>query len=280
MGGRTPSRVIRSWYAVEGVGADLGVLAPRPSRGITSLTSTEDKKVADARIGVIPLPAETLWEPSHSIDLSDRSQSSRDGARQPLEDRGEAQQYVVHDEPRRSLPSLAGILELEDHPFVLQQERHAGIEQADRRRAAGGDRACLPREVVRGLNAEPPAIERMGRVERDVPDRGVGHMADDLVDEVLCPVLVPLLPLMVAHHHMDPEPKRLTLPSRVPKGMLGDVGALAAFPALPLTRAEAHRGDHRVPLGLQAAQPGKLVELPVEVEATDPNATPTGIGEG
>ena len=54
MGGRTPSSVIRSWYAVEGVGADLGVLTPRPSRGIASLTSAEDKKVADAHIGVIP----------------------------------------------------------------------------------------------------------------------------------------------------------------------------------------------------------------------------------
>ena len=62
--------------------------------------------------------------------------------------------------------------------------------------------------------------------------------------------------------------------------MLGDVGALAALPALPLTRAQAHRGDHCVAVGLQAAQRGILVELPVEVEAADLNATPTGIGEG
>ena len=129
-------------------------------------------------------------------------------------------------------------------------------------------------------NAEPPAVERVGRVERDVADRRVDHMADHLVDEILRPVSVPLLPRLVAHHHMDPEANGLPLPPRVSKGVLGDVGALAALPALPLTRAQAHRGDHRVSLRLQSAQRGMLVELPVEVEAADLNATPTGIGEG
>ena len=63
---------------------------------------------------------------------------------QPLEERGEAQQFVEYDEPCRSLPSFARILELEDHPLVLQQERHTDVEQPDRRRAAGGDCPCLP----------------------------------------------------------------------------------------------------------------------------------------
>jgi hypothetical protein len=73
-----------------------------------------------------------MRETTGSVKLSHVPQPPGHSVRQPLEERGEAQQFVVYDEPDRSLPSLARILKLEDHPFVLEEQGDPYVEEADR----------------------------------------------------------------------------------------------------------------------------------------------------
>ena len=205
-------------------------------------------------------------------DLGDVPETIAHGSEQHLKKILEPEQLLLDPKPHRALPSLARILEPENDPFVLQEHRDPGVEEALRRRPARGPGQRLPEKPVRRLDAEPPSVA--------VGDLVEAHVAEHGVDQVLTAVLAPLPPHLVANHDVDSH-----LEGRIPatwplQGVCRRVGAVPVLPALPLAGAEAKGNHRRQALCLQPGENGVVVEPPVEEDSADLTADHLEVVEG
>lgn len=163
---------------------------------------------------------------------------------------------------------FARILELQNHPLVLQQHRHADVEQTQRWGPARGSGERLTHDPVARLDPKPPPVALGDHKWLNFRCTST-HLAENRVDQVLAPVLPPLLPHLVADHDVDRQLEGRVATMRPLERVRCRVGAAPVLPPLRLTGAQAQRDHCREPLRLQPREDGVGVEAAVEEDGSD-----------